>query len=164
LGQINVVLFTPDDIELVAGGATPPGDYVDVTLWQNDAPHCHALFPYRKVLAQHNSPLRRLQEGLARPAELSFFGAPLVESGALVTVRRHALLRRLEIRGSPIQQDLTGGRDALRVLYRPSALMSLSDKPTDRAVVEATRLVLQDSLDLATTAATFRTRLVQRTV
>jgi DNA replication and repair protein RecF len=162
LGQINVVLFTPDDIELVAGSPMLRRHYVDVTLCQIDSRYCYALGQYRKVLTQRNSLLRRIQDGLARRDELSFWDDQLVEYGALVTVRRHQLLRRLEMRGDPLHRDLTGGRDTLRVLYRPSALMSLTDRPTDRVVIEATRLVLQDQLDLAATAATFRTRLTQR--
>ena len=162
LGQVNVVLFTPNDIELVAGGPTLRRHYLDATLCQIDPRYCHALTQYRKVLAQRNSLLRRLQEGLARRNELAFWDDQLVEYGAQVTVRRHVLTRRLETRGSPIHHDLTGGRDPLRVVYRPSALMSLSDKPSDRAVVEATQLVLQETLDPAVTSAVFRARLMQR--
>ena len=162
LGQVNVVLFTPDDIELVAGGPTLRRHYLDAALCQIDSRYCHALAQYRKILTQRNSLLRRVQEGLARRDELAFWDDQLVEYGAQVTVRRHALAWRLETRGSPIHHDLTGGRDPLRVVYRPSALMSLSDKPSDRAVVEATQLVLQETLDPAVTSAVFRARLTQR--
>ncbi len=146
----------------MAGGPTIRRHYLDATLCQIDPRYCHALAQYRKVLAQRNSLLRRVQEGLARRDELAFWDDQLVEYGAQVTVRRHALARRLETRGSPIHHDLTGGRDSLRVVYRPSALMSLSDKPNDRAVVEATRLLLQETLDPAVTGAVFRARLTQR--
>ncbi len=163
LGTLNVVLFTPDDIALVAGGPSLRRHYLDVTLCQIDPRYCHALGQYRKALAQRNSLLRRIQDGVARRDELGVWDDVLVEYGALITVRRHALLRRLEQRGGPVHQDLTGGRDPLRVVYRPSALFSLSDRATERSAPQAAQALLsQDALDLTTSQATFRARLASR--
>lgn len=164
LGHMNVVLFTPDDIELVAGGPAIRRHYLDVTLCQIDSRYTHALTQYRKVLTQRNSLLRRIQEGLARRDELQFWDDQLVEYGAALTVRRHALARSLENQGNTIHQDLTGGRDALRVVYHPSALMSQSDRVTERNAVEAGQALLGQTLTEDTTAATFRSRLAARAV
>jgi DNA replication and repair protein RecF len=164
LGQVNVVLFSPDDIELVAGGPSIRRHYLDATLCQIDTRYCHALAQYRKVLAQRNSLLRRIGVGVARRDELAFWDDLLVEHGSVMTVRRHALLRNLERQGSRVHQDLTGGRDTLRVLYRPSALFSTSDRATERSAVAAAQALLgTDDLALEATAATFRARLASRT-
>lgn len=165
LGQLNVVLFSPDDVELVSGGPTVRRRYLDATLCQIDPRYCHALAQYRKVLAQRNSLLRRIQDGLARRDELGPWNDWLVEHGALITARRHGLLRQLETWGSQTHHDLTGGRDPLRVVYRPSALVSQSDKPSSREAADSAAALLSgDNLTVETVAALFRTRLTQRLV
>ncbi|MFN8473681.1 MAG: DNA replication/repair protein RecF [Anaerolineae bacterium] len=163
LGQVNVVFFSPDDIELVSDGPAVRRHYLDATLCQIDPRYCHALGQYRRVLAQRNHLLHVIQEGRGRRDELGFWDDLLIEHGSVITARRYALLRRLETWGTLIYGDLTGGQDALRVNYRPSALVSQSDRPTERGAVEAAQALLgQESLTAADVAAVFRERLAAR--
>ncbi len=163
LGQVNVVFFSPDDIELVSDGPTVRRHYLDATLCQIDPRYCHALGQYRRVLAQRNHLLHTIQEGRGRRDELGFWDDLLVEHGSVVTARRHALLGRLEAWGTLIYGDLTGGQDALRVIYRPSALVSQSDRPTERGAAEAAQALLgQETLAAGEVAEVFRTRLAAR--
>ncbi|MFN8483323.1 MAG: DNA replication/repair protein RecF [Anaerolineae bacterium] len=163
LGQVNVVFFSPDDIELVSGGPAVRRHYLDATLCQIDARYCHALAQYRRVLAQRNHLLHVIGEGRGRRDELDYWDDQLVEHGSVVTARRTALLRRLETWGTLIYTELTGGQDALRVIYRPSALVSQSDRGTERGAAEAAQALLGPAaLTAADVAAVYRERLAAR--
>lgn len=163
LGQVNVVLFAPEDIELLEDGPSVRRRYLDAALCQLDARYCHALAHYRKVVTQRNTLLRRIQEGLARRDELAAWDEMLIEHGALLTQRRHAWLRLLSERGDSIHQDLTGGRDPLHIVYRPSALFSQSNPlRTPGAPAAAQAILSEESLAADTVRAAFRARLTSR--
>jgi DNA replication and repair protein RecF len=59
VGQVNVVLFSPEDLELIAGA--PAGRrYLDVMLCQVDPHYCRVLQQYNHVVLQCNALLRQL--------------------------------------------------------------------------------------------------------
>ncbi len=163
LGQVNVVLFAPEDIALLEEGPGVRRRYLDAALCQLDARYCYALGQYRKVVTQRNSLLRRIQDGLARRDEIGVWDELLIEHGALLTARRHAWLRLLAERGDPIHRDLTGGRDPIHINYRPSALFSQSEPLRTPGAAEAAQAVLsRDELPLDTVRVAFRARLAGR--
>jgi DNA replication and repair protein RecF len=120
LGQLNVVLFLPQDIDLVAGGPAGRRRYLDVTLCQVDADYCRHLQRYNRVLDQRNHLLRRLREGRDDPAQLDYWDEQLARWGALVVARRRQAIRGLEAGAAAIHPELTGGLEELALRYEPS--------------------------------------------
>jgi DNA replication and repair protein RecF len=62
LGHLRVVLFLPEDVQIVTGSPAGRRRYLDVTLCQTDAAYCRALSKYNKLLEQRNALLRRIAE------------------------------------------------------------------------------------------------------
>jgi DNA replication and repair protein RecF len=119
-GQVNVVLFLPQDLTIVEG---PPGDrrrYLDLALSQVDPTYSFALTEYAKVLAQRNALLKQLQERAGPESQLDFWDERLAEHGALIFTARAAALAELETFASAIHRDLTRGADGLRLAYHPA--------------------------------------------
>ena len=67
VGQVNVVLFTPQDVDLVTGPPALRRRYMDVTVSQMDHRYVRLLSQYQKVLAQRNSLLKSLRDQAAAP-------------------------------------------------------------------------------------------------
>ncbi len=89
LGRLHVVFFSPEDIELVKGGAGERRRFLDMELSQVDASYLVSLQQYRQVLRQRNELLRR---GHADPDLLAPWDAQLsVHGGALIVARRSFL-------------------------------------------------------------------------
>lgn len=131
LGNLNVVLFLPQDVGLVSAPPAERRRYLDITLCQVDTRYCRTLSQYNKVLAQRNALLRSLQEGRARPAELSPWDEKLAELGASLVLRRAALIADLEQRAGRIHfDDLTGGTESLRLAYRPRLWPNADQAPS----------------------------------
>jgi DNA replication and repair protein RecF len=121
VGQLNVVLFLPEDIELVAGAPGARRHYLDVLLCQIDAEYCRALSRYNRVLTQRNALLKQLREGTVGQAELPYWDDQLASLGALVLSRRLAACAALAESATHLQQRLTGARESLALHYVSSA-------------------------------------------
>ncbi len=119
IGQVNVVMFLPQDLILVEGPPVERRRYMNVTLCQTDAAYCGALNTFEKVLSQRNALLKSIAEGQAHPDQLDYWNEQLTASGAIVVAGRQRLLRDLEIKARKIHYDLSGGAEDLELDYRP---------------------------------------------
>ena len=120
LGQLNVVLFLPEDIGLVSGSPSGRRRYLDATLCQIDPAYCRSLSRYNQVVTQRNALLRDLRERGGDSAQLIFWDQRLVEHGAYLVSRRWAALLALDELAHDIHGQLTGGTEQLRLRYAPS--------------------------------------------
>jgi len=119
-GQVNVVLFLPQDLTLIEGSPSDRRRYVDVALSQVDSTYSFALGEYGKVLTQRNALLKQLGERGGAEAQLDFWDERLGEHGGQIVTARAAALAELEALASTIHRDLTRGADGLRLAYHPA--------------------------------------------
>ncbi|MGI6376683.1 MAG: DNA replication/repair protein RecF [Anaerolineae bacterium] len=121
VGQLNVVLFLPEDIDLVGGAPGGRRRYLDVLLCQIDPVYCRTLSRYNRVLAQRNALLKQMREGAVGQAELPYWDEQLSTLGAVVLSRRHEACVALAEHAASYQRQLTAGREALALRYESSA-------------------------------------------
>ena len=108
LGLLNVVLFSPHDLELVDGAPSERRLYLDVLLCQIDRVYCTALSRYNRVLVQRNHLLRRLRERGGNRSELEFWNDQLISEGAVLLERRLATVLHLGELAAEIHAELVG--------------------------------------------------------
>lgn len=114
VGQVNVVLFTPQDVDLVTGPPTLRRKYMDVTVSQMDHRYVRLLSQYMKVLAQRNSLLKSLREQGRNPMardvaeEMAYWDEELVKHGSYVALRREVFATRLSSRAEAVHHLLAG--------------------------------------------------------
>ena len=120
LGHLNVVLFLPEDIDLVSGSPSLRRRYLDVMLCQIDSHYCRTLARYNEVVTQRNALLRDLGERGGDPAQLAFWDERLVEHGAILIARRREALLALDELAHAVHGELTDGAERLHLRYLPS--------------------------------------------
>ena len=120
VGCLNVVLFLPQDVDLVSGPPAGRRRYLDETLCQVDPDYCAALETYQVTLRQRNALLRHLAEEGGDPAQLDPLDEQLAASGVVVSQGRRRLIADLSRHASRLHAELTGGREWLRLAYRPN--------------------------------------------
>ena len=120
VGQLNVVLFRPEDIELIAGPPSLRRRYLDVTLCQVDSRYLRALQQYNRIVTRRNALLRDLAERGGDPEQLLFWDEGLVENGAYLLARRQQAVAELNQLSHDTHLDLTAHRERLRLRYQPS--------------------------------------------
>ncbi len=134
VGQLNAVIFLPEDIELITGAPSARRRYLDATLCQIDPTYCRALAQYGKVLTQRNALLKQLVErgGEKLPQrsdeapqrsdedQLLFWDEQLAEHGALLIVRRQEAITELDRLGRSRYRLLGEQQEVFRLHYAPS--------------------------------------------
>jgi DNA replication and repair protein RecF len=123
IGQLNVVIFLPQDIDLVAGSPGGRRRYLDTTICQFDPAYCRTLRQYNRVLTQRNHLLRQLQERRTSPDQLRFWDEKLAEDGAHLVARRREVIAELGELARAIHMELTGQDEHLSLRYVPSIKM-----------------------------------------
>jgi DNA replication and repair protein RecF len=87
LGKLGVVVFSPSDVEIVAGAPGERRRFLDILLSLNVAGYLTALQRYRQLLKNRNAVLR---SGRVDQALLAAWEEPLVAQGAqLIMARAH---------------------------------------------------------------------------
>ena len=124
IGQVNAVLFSAVDIDLVQGAPSGRRRFLDILLSQADSLYLKGLQRYHRVVQQRNQLLRLLREGRAKGDELAFWDDELVREGAWITWRRYEAMRELTPACVRHHGDLTGPEEDLAVEYRPSVPLS----------------------------------------
>lgn len=124
IGQVNAVLFSAADIELIQGPPSGRRRFLDILLSQSDPLYLKGLQRYHRVVQQRNQLLRLLRENRANADELTFWDDELVREGAWITWRRYEAMRELTPACVRQHEDLSGPDEDLEVEYRPSVRLA----------------------------------------
>jgi DNA replication and repair protein RecF len=127
VGQLKVVLFMPEDIDLIAGSPEARRRYLDSAISQIDRPYARSLHEYNRVLVQRNSLLRQLRERPGDPEQLEFWDERLTEQGSQLVASRLDAVAQLDELVQYIHSRLTGGTERLHLVYRSSLPLDGAD-------------------------------------
>lgn len=120
LGTMRVVLFLPEDVQLLTGSPANRRRYMDITLCQIDPVYCRTLSSYNKVLEQRNATLRQLAEGQPVRDVLPIYTEKLVDLGSAIFRRRAAFISNISRETQRIHYEaLTAGQESIKLLYLP---------------------------------------------
>ena len=117
IGQINVVLFTPQDVDLVTGEPALRRRYMDITISQVDHRYVRTLAQYNKLLLQRNALLRQMREQARNPhspgvrEELRYWDEELAHTGAFIVLRRQVWVTRINRLAGDLHTQLAGAGD-----------------------------------------------------
>jgi DNA replication and repair protein RecF len=120
IGQMKVVLFAPTDLHLVDGSPEERRRFLDRSLCQVQPRYCQALVQYRKIIAQRSALLKRIRDNQEDPRLLDYLDERLTALANLISFERQRMLVALNEQTSEIQGMLSGGREHLQIVYRPS--------------------------------------------
>ncbi|OQY45625.1 MAG: DNA replication/repair protein RecF [Anaerolineaceae bacterium 4572_78] len=119
IGQLNTVMFVPEDINLITGSPSTRRRYLDSVLCQIDSEYCRSLSRYNKVVSQRNALLKELNEGKRSIDQLIYWDEQLITHGSIIIIRRHDALLTLATVAHQRHLDLTEESERLRLSYLP---------------------------------------------
>ena len=118
LGQLNVILFAPEDLALVKGAPTVRRRFIDMEFGQVSPKYLHDLTQYRDILKQRNRYLKQLQSHEAQDQlYLEVLSEQLAAVGGAIISQRVKFLSELEGYAQELHQSITQGRENLTVEY-----------------------------------------------
>jgi DNA replication and repair protein RecF len=115
IGQVGVVIFSPSDVAIIAGGPASRRRFLDILLSLTEPRYLEDLQRYRQILLQRNALLRRGEP----PALVAAWDGGLVRAGCRITAARWRWIADRAAAFSSRVRAIAGGHDAV-LEYEPS--------------------------------------------
>lgn len=123
-GNVNVVIFSPEDLDLIKRGPLVRRTFINQELCQIDPIYVNDLINYSKILNQRHELLKKMDEDKARSAELSetldIWDLQLVQYGSRIIARRASFLEEMNEIVFDIHYQITEGKEKLKLVYEPN--------------------------------------------
>ncbi|MDQ0158392.1 DNA replication/repair protein RecF [Alkalibacillus salilacus] len=121
IGSLNVVMFAPEDLNLVKGSPQERRKFIDMELGQVQPVYIYHLGQYQKILKQRNALLKDLQRQSKQDRTmLHILTEQLIEHGSIVLTRRLQFLQKLREWAIPIHHGISRGLEELTINYEPT--------------------------------------------
>jgi len=117
LGILPLVIFRPEDVELVSGSHDIRRKFLDRILIQVDKIYENSLSTYEQALRRRNKILDDIRDGAASRYSLTFWDGLLIKHGEVIQVKRRGLVDYMN--------ELFGRSELfnnLKVVYDPSGI------------------------------------------
>ena len=120
-GIINIIIFSPEDMNIIKNGPSERRRFMDMELSQLDKIYLSNLVNYNKVVIQRNKLLKQLQfsgdSGLVDM--LDVWDMQLVRYGSEIIKRRMDFIDNINSIVRPVHSKLSGNKEILNLRYIP---------------------------------------------
>ncbi|GEN56403.1 DNA replication and repair protein RecF [Halolactibacillus alkaliphilus] len=121
IGALNVVMFAPEDLNLVKGSPQVRRRFIDMEIGQVKPVYIYHLGQYQKILKQRNHLLKDLQRRKTTDITmLEVLTDQLITHASEILIRRFLFLDLLLKWARPIHQGITQNKETLTIDYDTS--------------------------------------------
>jgi DNA replication and repair protein RecF len=121
VGNMNVVMFAPEDLNLVKGSPQVRRRFIDMEIGQVSPIYLHDMSQYQKILQQRNHFLKMMQiKKQNDQTMLEILTEQFIEMSVKIVMRRFEFLRMLQEWAKPIHNGISRGLETLEIAYKPS--------------------------------------------
>ncbi|SDK23238.1 DNA replication/repair protein RecF [Sediminibacillus albus] len=125
IGALNVVMFAPEDLNLVKGSPQVRRRFIDMEIGQIQPTYIYHLGQYQKILKQRNFLLKSLQRNQQSDRTmLQVLTEQLIEHAAFIIEKRFTFLDLLRKWAGPIHNGISRGIEQLEINYHGSIEVS----------------------------------------
>ena len=117
LGNINVVIFTPDDIDILKGGPQKRRKFLDVMISQLKPNYMHVLNLYLKTLEQRNNYLRQIKLENKNENMLEIWDEKLAEYAIKIYEYRNEFINKIKNKIENIHFKITNNKEKIEIKY-----------------------------------------------
>lgn len=127
LGQLNTVLFSPEDLKLVKGGPNERRTFMDREISSLKPRYYYALIEYNKVLQQRNHLLKKIKYNSSLKETLPIWDEQLIEIGSKIVQTRMHFLKKINGIAKKIHKEITDELENLELFYQSTLLSNPKD-------------------------------------
>ena len=120
-GIVNLVFFSPEDLNIIKNGPGERRRFMDLELCQLDQLYLTDLAGYNHIVNQRNILLKDLFLHPGLKDTLDVWDAQILSYGRKIILKRQEFVEELNAVIREIHKNLTGGEELLEVIYEPSA-------------------------------------------
>lgn len=117
LGNINVVLFNPDDINIFKEGPSKRRKILDIMISQLRPSYIHNLNMYNKVLEQKNNYLKQIKYENKSEEMLDIWDEKLGEYAEIINSYRKEFVEKIMEKIVKIHEKVTNNKEKIKIKY-----------------------------------------------
>ena len=117
LGKINVVIFTPDDINILKGGPQNRRRFLDIMISQLRPNYMYNLNLYLKTLEQRNNYLRQIKEENKNENMLDIWDEELSNYAKNIYNYRKEFIEKIKNKIKNIHSEITNNKEEIEIEY-----------------------------------------------
>lgn len=119
-GIINIVFFSPEDLNIIKNGPSERRRFIDLELAQLDKVYLSDLSNYNRIVNQRNKLLKDCYNQKELLDTLDVWDMQLVHYGNKIINRRNKFISKLNEIIEKVHNQLTGNKENIKVYYEPS--------------------------------------------
>ena len=120
LGVVNLVFFSPEDLNIIKNGPSERRRFLDLELCQLDTIYLTDLANYNHVINQRNKLLKDMSFNSKLKDTLDVWDMQMINYGKQIIRKRKAFVEELNEIVHDIHRNLTGGIEQIDVVYEPN--------------------------------------------
>lgn len=120
-GIVNLVFFSPEDLNIIKNGPGERRRFLDMELCQLDSLYLADLAGYNQVINQRNRLLKDISINPGLQDTLDVWDLQMVRYGKNIISKRKIFIEELNSVISGIHRNLTGGLEHLEVIYEANS-------------------------------------------
>jgi DNA replication and repair protein RecF len=125
VGNMNVVMFAPEDLLLVKGSPQVRRRFIDMEIGQISPVYLHEVGQLNKILQQRNHYLKQLQtQKQTDLTMLDILTDQFIQSAVKIISKRFEFLHLLQNWAIPIHRGISHELETLKIKYKPSVEVS----------------------------------------
>ena len=117
LGNLNIVIFTPDDINILKGGPQNRRRFLDIMISQLRPNYMHILNLYIKTMEQRNIYLRQIKEEHKDENLLDIWDEKIAEYAIKIYKYRKEFIEKIIKKIDIIHKNITNGEEQIELEY-----------------------------------------------
>lgn len=121
-GILNIVFFSPEDLNIIKNGPSERRRFLDVELCQLDKIYLYNLTKYNKILNQRNRLLKDINFKPELLDTLAVWDMQLVEYGKKIIQTRKEFVEELNAIVYDIHKKISGNKEELVLKYEPDVI------------------------------------------
>ena len=122
LGNLNIVMFTPDDINILKGGPQNRRRFLDIMISQLKPNYMHTLSLYAKTLEQRNNYLKQIKEENKSEELLELWDEKLAEYAFIISKYRNEFINKIINKIKKIHSEITNNKEEIKIEYLTECL------------------------------------------
>lgn len=117
LGNINSIIFSPDDMEILKDGPQKRRKFLNMLISQLRPRYLFNLNAYNKTLEQRNNYLRQIKEQNVSTEMLDIWNEKLAEYAIKIFEYRYEFIEKLKSKINNIHKNITDGNEKIEIKY-----------------------------------------------
>ncbi len=119
-GILNIVFFSPEDLNIIKNGPAERRRFVDLELCQLNRLYVYNLAQYNKTVIQRNKLLKDIDYNTSLKETLPMWNEQLLKYGTELIIMRSEFIKELNPLIAGIHAGLSGGKETLSIAYEPN--------------------------------------------